>query len=234
MAITEKSLLFLDENHRRNDRDWFAEHKGRYKELVETPMLALAEALGPTVHGIDPTLETDPRRTLSRIWRDTRFSRDKTFFKKSVWLTFQREKGLSHPVFFFEFNSDMHRYGCGYYATPAVIMAYMRDRILEGDARFAKAREALEALPQFSVEGDVYKRPKFPDHPQELRQWLERKSVTAMRTSADRAALFAENLADVVADAFEKLAPVYAFLTYCHVEALKEQEFRTFIKGNGV
>jgi uncharacterized protein (TIGR02453 family) len=231
MAISEKSLLFLDENQRKNDREWFNRNKKQYKELVEAPMLAVSEALGPTVSGIDPSLATEPRRTLSRIWRDTRFSKDKTRFKRSTWITFQREKGLSHPVYFFEFSPEFHRYGCGYYATPAVCMAYIRERILENDPLFREARKALEALPHFSIEGETYKRPRYAGQPEDLRAWLERKSVTAVHTSGDRAALFSADLADVMADAFIKLEPVYAFLTHCHVEALKEQEFRLAVKA---
>ena len=227
MNITENALLFLDENHQRNDREWFARNKENYKTLVEAPMLALSESLGPTIRKIDPSLATDPRRTLSRIWKDTRFSKDKSFFKKSVWITFQREKGLSHPVYFFEFCSDFHRYGCGYYATPAKIMTHIQQQVLAGGKLFRNAQSAMKQLPHFEIDGDTYKRPKYPDQTPELRKWLERKSVTAMHTNRDRLALYSENLPEVLADAFIKLAPVYEFLTRCHMEALEEQEFQT-------
>lgn len=230
MGITEKALAFLDENHRRNDREWYANNKEHYKTLVEAPMLALSEALGPTIHGIDPSLETEPRRTLSRIWRDTRFARDKSFFKKSVWITFQREKGLSHPVYFFEFCPDFHRYGCGYYATPAVVMAHIREQVLAKGPLFRKAQSALEQVPQFGIEGDSYKRPRYVEQAPELRAWLERKSVTAMYTSQNRIELFSENLAQVLSDSFVKLAPLYAFLRHCHTEALKTQDVHAAAK----
>lgn len=231
MPITEKTLLFLDENHHRNDREWFHEHKKHFQELVEAPLLSLSEALGPTIHSIDSSLETRSRRTLSRIWKDTRFSKDKTIFKKSVWITFQREKGLSHPVYFFEISSQMHRYGCGYYSTPAVVMSFIRQQIVENKPLFLAAQQAMEAVPHFKVEGDLYKRAKYPEYPAEKREWLERKSITVMHTSEDHSALFSPDLATTVSGDFLQLAPVYDFLTHCHTEALKEQEFRRFAKG---
>lgn len=220
MPINEKTLLFLDENVRRNDRDWFAAHKEQYRELVETPMLAIAEALGPTISGIDPILEVEPRRTLSRIRRDTRFSRDKSLFRNSVWIAFRKEKGLSHPVFFFEFCPDFHRLGCGYYATPPKVMECIRQRILAGDPGFQRAQTALAALPHFAIDGDMYKRRKYADQPPELQAWLERKTVTAMHTCTDRSLLFAESLTQTLADTFAQLAPVYQFFVACHVEAM--------------
>lgn len=223
MGITEESLRFLEENHRRNDREWFSQHKERYKELVEAPMLALAENLGPVMLTMDPSIEIRPRKTLCRIWRDTRFSKDKTLFKRSVWITFRREKGLSHPVYFFEFSQDFHRYGCGYYETPAAVMACVREHILDGDEKFKKAQKTLKKLSHFKIEGDVYKRPQYPDQRAELREWLERKSITVMHTNSDQSLLFSEDLAGILAEAFIGLGPVYDFLAHCHAKAMKKQ-----------
>lgn len=222
MILTEEALRFLDDNHKRNDKQWYAQNRERYKTLVEAPMLALAEDLGPVMMTLDSSLEITPRRTMCRIWRDTRFSKDKTLFKKSVWITFRREKGLSHPVYFFEFSPDFHRYGCGYYETPTAVMSCMREHILEGGERFRKAQKAMKKLPHFVIEGDVYKRPQYPDQPQALRDWLERKSITVMHTASDQSLLFSDDLAGMLAEAFIQLGPVYDFLTHCHVTAMKK------------
>lgn len=220
MRITENALKFLDENARRNDRNWFSEHKEQYRNFIETSMMELAEALGPTILAIDPMLDTEPRRTLSRIRRDTRFSHDKSLFRNSVWIAFRKEKGLSHPVFFFEFSPDFHRYGCGYYATPPRVMDCIRQRILANDPGFQRARAALAELPQIAMDGALYKRPRYAGYPPDLRAWLERRSVTAMHTSTDRSLLFADTLAASLTHTFSRLAPVYHFLASCHEEAL--------------
>lgn len=219
MPFTEKSLRFLDENHARNDRDWFLRHKPEYDEHVRGPMLELAESLIPVMLKIDPILVLDPKRALCRIYRDTRFSRDKTMFKRASWFVFQRSKGMVHPVWFFEFTPDFHRYGCGYYATPPKIMNHVRELVLSGDRRYREAQKALDGLPEFSVEGEMFKRAHYPDADATRREWLERKSVTATHTSRDPKRLFAKKLPKMVADAFEALAPVYSFLMHAHVTA---------------
>lgn len=219
MPFTETSLRFLDENHRRNNRDWFLEHKSEYEEHVRAPMLELAEAVVPVLIAIDPLLVLEPKRALCRIHRDTRFSRDKTMFKRASWFVFQRSKGMVHPVWFFEFTPDFHRYGCGYYATSPKVMERIRELVLAGDKRYRDAQKTLDSLRGFSLEGERYKRPHFPDAPEAQRDWLERKSITVMHTSHETRRLFSSTLVKTVKNSFAKLAPVYSFLIHAHETA---------------
>ncbi|MCC8107710.1 MAG: DUF2461 domain-containing protein [Planctomycetes bacterium] len=222
MPFTEKSLSFLDENHRRNDRDWFNQHRTEYDDHVRRPMLDLAERLAPTVLRIDPLLIPEPKRAVCRIHRDTRFSRDKSMYKRASWLVFQRSKGMTHPVWFFEFTPDFHHYGCGYYTTPPKVMDQIRQFVLADDKRFKAAHKAVASLPGCELVGDFYKRPRYPDHPEEKRAWLERRGVTAIIYSEYSAALFARDLHKKVAKAFIALAPFYELLMQAHANALPQ------------
>lgn len=226
MAFSEKSLHFLHENHRQNKREWFAEHRAEYEEHVKEPMLELAQALIPTMLKIDPVLILEPKRAVCRIYRDTRFSRDKTMFKRASWFVFQRSKGMVHPVWFFEFTPDFHHYGCGYYTTPPRIMERVRELVLAGDKRYREAQEALDGLADFSLDGDLYKRPHYPGAAEKQRDWLERRSITALSFSRDTKRLFSKKLASRLADAFLRLAPVYSFLMHAHESAEPEQKTR--------
>ncbi len=219
MPFTEKSLDFLDENHRRNDRDWFNQHRSEYDDHVRRPMLELAERLIPTVLRIDPLLIAEPKRAVCRIHRDTRFSRDKSMFKRASWLVFQRSKGMVHPVWFFEFTPDFHHYGCGYYTTPPKVMDQVRQFVLADDKRFAAADKAVASLPGCELVGDYYKRPRYPDHPEKKRAWLERRGVSAIIHKEDTAALYAKDLHKKVAKAFTALAPFYELLMQAHANA---------------
>lgn len=136
MALSEESIRFLEENHAQNSREWFLANRERYLLYVEKPMLELAGALAPVINAIDPLLNVRPERVLTRIRRDTRFSRDKSLYKRSLWLVFQRARGMVGPLWFFEFNADMHRFGCGYYSAPARDMARIRELVVSDDKRF--------------------------------------------------------------------------------------------------
>lgn len=223
MPFDEDSLHFLDENHRRNSREWFVEHKAEYEEHVRRPMLELAGALIPTMLKIDPLLVLEPKRAVCRIYRDTRFSRDKTMFKRASWFVFQRSKGMVHPVWFFEFTPDFHHFGCGYYSTPPRIMERVRELVLADDKRYREAQKALDALRGFSLEGELYKRPRYPDESAKWRDWLERRSITTLSFSSDTKRLFSKRLASRLADAFLRLAPVYDFLMHAHESAHAEK-----------
>ncbi|MCD8140875.1 MAG: DUF2461 domain-containing protein [Planctomycetaceae bacterium] len=216
MPLTRASLAFLDQVHKQNSKGWFTDHREEYVQVIERPMLELTGALSPVVLKIDPFVNVEPRRVLTRIHRDTRFSRDKTMYKRASWLVFQRRKGMLGPVFFFEFTPDFYRYGCGYYSAPPKEMDKVRRLVIAGDKRYRAAQKALDRLPHFSLYGDRYKRPRYPDHTEKEREWLERRSVTAMYETTDMDGLFAPVLAKTLGGTFRDLAPVYHFLVHCN------------------
>ncbi len=79
-----ETLRFLRALKRNNDRTWFLANKATYEEKVKQPLIELVTALGGAVQGFAPELETDPKRVIFRIYRDTRFSPDKTPYKTHI------------------------------------------------------------------------------------------------------------------------------------------------------
>src|SRR5678815_3654705 len=82
--FTAKTLSFLRALKRHNDRDWFRGRKHQYEEHVRGPMIALLEQLAPDLRSFAPELVCDPKVSLYRIYRDTRFSEDKSPLKTHV------------------------------------------------------------------------------------------------------------------------------------------------------
>ena len=222
MLITDKTLMFLGENRLNDSRDWFEEHKTEYKELVEAPLLALAEQVCEKIEHIDPAMSLTPRKTMSRIWRDVRFSRDKTTFREEMWLVFRRGKGMEYPAFFFELSPVQWRYGVGYYSAPTKVMASIRELVLAGDRRYITAQKALDKLNGFAIEGDTFKRPHYPQRSAAEREWLERRGFAVIRNESEPGVLFTDKLAGTLIRAFEDLAPIYSFLVDVHSEFAAE------------
>ncbi len=79
-----ETLKFLRQLKRNNNREWFQAHKGTFEEKVKQPMLDLVTALGGPMQGFAPEMVTDPKRAVFRIYRDTRFSPDKTPYKTHI------------------------------------------------------------------------------------------------------------------------------------------------------
>lgn len=84
-----KALTFFRQLAKNNDRDWFTAHKNTYVDEVETPMLALVAAVGEAMKSIAGEYVKEPKKQLYRIYRDTRFSKDKTPYKTHLGAQFQ-------------------------------------------------------------------------------------------------------------------------------------------------
>jgi uncharacterized protein (TIGR02453 family) len=82
--FTPKTLAFLRALKRNNDRAWFRSHKAEYELHVRGPMVALLARLAADVPRFAPELISDPRVSLYRIYRDTRFSDDKSPLKTHI------------------------------------------------------------------------------------------------------------------------------------------------------
>ena len=216
MPISVKTLDFLVENRIQNSREWYHAHKDIYEKYVLEPMRELVELLAPTIHEIDPLLIAEPKvdRSISRVYRDTRFTHDKSLYREVMWCMFVRSKRefSSSPGFFFEYSPDGFRYGCGYYHSPRQVMAAARDLILERDKSFLAALKAYEKQDIFTLEGETYKRPHYPGEPENIQNWLDRKDMAFLRGSEDFELLFSENLYQTLQEGFLALRPMYEFL----------------------
>lgn len=223
MAISQATLDFLMTNYVTDSREWFNDHRAEYQALVVEPMAELVTRLAPGMLKIDSQFITEPRvnRTISRIHRDMRIpqNRSRSRYRPNCWITFARDKKLagSHPAFFFEVEPSGFSYGMGYYNTPTESMRIMRDMILAGKPETRRALTAYARQRALTVTGETFKRPRYPDQPENLRTFLERRSLTLLRESDDFDLLFSPDLADTLLADFKKIAPVYALL--CAVEA---------------
>ena len=221
MPFTKETLDFLVENRMRNDRPWYNEHKDYCNEVVIRPFADLVTQLAPVMKEIDPLLEVTPKvdKTISRIYRDTRFTHDKALFRDVMWISFRRARSTGKwetPVFWFELAPRGLAWGCGYYDASTEFLSIMRRRILEQDPLFVKARTWVEGQEAFTVDGERFKRSKHPEQPESVKYWIDRKSVGLSTASKDFALAFSDRLAERLAADFRLLQPMYAF--WCSVE----------------
>src|SRR6476469_9661381 len=82
------AIDFLAELATNNDREWFNPRKADYERLLKTPMEALVAALAERLAERDIPLQSDPKRSIFRIYRDTRFAKDKSPYKTHVGASF--------------------------------------------------------------------------------------------------------------------------------------------------
>ena len=126
-----KTLAFLRALARHNDRDWFRLHKPEYEEHVRGPMVDLLTRLAVDLREFAPELIVDPRVSLYRIYRDTRFSADKSPLKTNVAAHFP-SKDLSRgrgAGLYLEVSPQRVRIGGGLYMPPPSDLRLIREYI---------------------------------------------------------------------------------------------------------
>ncbi len=222
MKFSPETLDFLIENRLHNSKEWYHDHLDTYKKYVASPIEELAAAVAPRMMEVDDRIVCNPRigRSISRIYRDTRFTKDKSLFRDNLWINFMRDKHehYDQPGFFFDISPDGFTFGCGYYWMERGTLDAMRSMILRGDPVFEDARNAYETQSLYSIEGTMYKRSKYPTQPENLRLWLDRKDLSFIARSDDYDLLFSDKLADYLIENLPKLAPEYEFMLKCETE----------------
>ena len=96
MAIPAELFTFLAELKDNNDREWFQANKARYEERVKAPLLAFIAGFDERLARLSAHYVADPRPvggSLFRIYRDVRFSKDKSPYKTAAGIHFRHERG---------------------------------------------------------------------------------------------------------------------------------------------
>src|SRR4030042_5401605 len=123
---------------------------------------------------------------ISRIYRDIRFSKDKSPYRPNMWLSFKRatKDWKNDPVYFFELMPDTYRYGVGFYTATKNTMNALRTRIEEAPEDVQQFNILFTPNSGFELLGSQYKRPlksQVPVPP-ELMTWYQRKDLHVMCT----------------------------------------------------
>src|SRR5262245_12111639 len=175
-----------------NDRDWFKANKARYDEAVLEPALAFIEDFEPHLHAISSHFVADPRPvggSLFRIYRDTRFSKDKSPYKTHTGIHFRHElaKSAHAPGFYLHLEPGQVFLGAGIWRPDREPLAQIRTAIAEDPDRWKRTTRAKAFAGLYELGGDSLKRAPAgfdPEHP--LLDELRRKDFIAVRTLSDK------------------------------------------------
>ena len=218
-----EAVEFLAELAQNNDRAWFQPRKGDYERLLKEPLEALCVALDERFAAMAIPLAADPARSPFRIYRDVRFSKDKSPYKTNIGASFPyAERGPDAAVL----PSDMHGSGGYFHFSPGEIfvgggmwhpekerLAAWRTVVAGNPARVHEAIEDPAFVARFGeIGGDRLTRVPagFPaDHPDA--ELLKLKDVTFGRRLSDEEA-FGPSLPDQVAADLATAVPLLRLL----------------------
>ena len=210
-----EALQFFRNLRKNNNREWFQPRKALYEEQVKRPMRELVEALNRALAAFAPEYVTDPDKAVYRIYRDTRFSPDKTPYKEHIAASLNRRGPAAHGAggFYVAVSDKEAAIGGGIYTPGPEILLALRQHIaahheeMRGILRAAQVRKLLGEL-----QGDQLSRvPKgFPkDHPAE--DLLRFKSYILYVTLPPEIAATPEFYGEVL-KRFKAMAPFLKFL----------------------
>jgi uncharacterized protein (TIGR02453 family) len=211
--FTPAFFAFLRELQQNNNRDWFGANRARFIADVEDPMLAFINDFAPVLRTISPAYIVDRRRiggSMYRIYRDTRFSEDKTPFKTWLAARFEHEarrKVESVPGFYLHLGIDHCFAGGGVYHVERPGLTRIRQRIVDMPDEWRRARAGLE------IQGDQLKRGPagFPLSHEHIED-LKRQQLYMLETLSE-ADVVAEGFIDRFADTCVRAAPLIEFAT---------------------
>jgi uncharacterized protein (TIGR02453 family) len=213
--FTPDTLKFLRALKRNNDREWFKSRKDDYERHVRAPMIAVIEQLARDFRRIAPELVAAPKTSLYRIYRDTRFSEDKTPLKTNAaavfpWKGLARHEGAG---LYFEIAPGWVWIGGGLYAPPTPHLVKVRTHIVDTWPEIKRVTSGKTFVTRVgALHGDRLTRvPRgFPaDHPSveflKHRQFLASREFPADLATSD--AFYPTLLAT-----FAAIVPMVAFL----------------------
>lgn len=216
-AFTPDTLRFLTELAAHNERPWFGANKHRYEAHVLEPALAFIATMAPHVAKISRHFVASPKKTagsLMRVYRDTRFARDKTPYKTNIGIQFRHERGkdVHAPGFYVHVEPGASFLGAGIWHPESNALAAIRREIVEQPKLWQRARDGRAFSRFFELGGAVLAKPPrgFPPDAPHVDD-LRRKDFIATCALADRDVLRAD-FALRVAERFATTAPLLEFL----------------------
>lgn len=203
---------FLADLKDNNSREWFQANKDRYRSEVQEPLLAFISSFAGPLGEISPSFVADPRPSggsMFRIYRDVRFSRDKSPYKIHAAAQFRHREGkdVHAPGFYLHLEPEKVFMGSGLWHPAGPTLGSIRTAIIDDPDRWRGVTKDLE------LGGESLKRgPRGfdPDHP--LMEDLKRKDFICFANATQKSACrsgFLGRFTGVCADS----APFVRFLT---------------------
>lgn len=215
-GFTQKTFQFFKDLELNNTKEWFDENRKLYEVEVRDRFKELAIALAPAMKSIDVDFELRPHRCVSRINRDTRFSKNKDPYKTHLWMTFMQPATaadwVNYPGFFLELNGYQYVYGMGMYQPKRHVIDDIRDHISYRASEFQEMTQKTVLDRGFSVGGEEYKRPIKNELAEYFQQWYHRKGIFVSKSCPIGEEVFLGDFQKKIQEDFQALEWFYNFL----------------------
>ena len=213
----KETLKFLEDLSENNNREWFKEHKSRYEEQVLDVALRFIQSMHDPLQEIAPHFVVQATRmggSLMRVYRDTRFSKNKLPYKTNIGIQFRHElaKDVHSPGYYVHIDPDEVFLGAGMWRPDSDPLRGIRERIAAKPAEWKRAVGDKGFRRHFSLGGESLTRPpRGFDKDLEFIDDIKRKSFIAVKPM-DRDDCLGTQFQRRVETAFAAAEPYMRFL----------------------
>ena len=226
-GFPKEGLRFLRSLKRNNNREWFQEHKGIYEESLKRPMADLIALMAAEFQRFAPEMVASPKASAYRIYRDTRFTKDKSPYKTYIAAVFPRAGLRKHEGagFYLHISPSELLVGGGLYMPSPEDLNAVRQKIADDPVSFRQIVDSRQFRKLFeSVDGERLTRvPRgfSAAHPAadylKLKQFLVGRKFPA--TVATTASFYG-----IVVETFRAMLPFVRFLNEPIIQARRVRE----------
>jgi uncharacterized protein (TIGR02453 family) len=216
-GFPKEGIRFLAELEKNNDREWFGQNKTRYKESVEEP----AKDFIAVMTGRMQAVTGQPMQgKIFRVYRDVRFSRDKTPYNPVIKIAFyktvkKKEKGCSTPMYFFRLNQDTLALGAGVYEfNDSRALENYRKKVADNDSgpRLEKILQKFRRSGLWINETHYKKVPTLYDKNHPLEKLLRHRGLYAFIETPTPSQMSTPKAIEYCLKKYKSLSPLYDWL----------------------
>lgn len=223
-GISPESIQLLCENRFNDSKSFYEEHKEELKQGITIPMRKIMLDLSDLMIDIDDMILTDPVKSVSRIYRDTRGRRNKIKYRENMWMFFRRYKNEypGAPFYYFEFFPDHFGYGLVFWLYRPTYFKEVHRLILEKPDKWLDAVQACKDAGFTYDCTDMYKKELYPNAPENLKPYLQAKNMSFCYYSDDMSRIGNSSLIDELRLAFDIARPMYDFFIEAYENLIKD------------
>ena len=217
MAYFNKDFIsFFKELNLNNDREWFTANKKRYEKDVKQPFHHFVDDLIGRVNAMDPEIVLEPKDAIFRIYRDIRFSKDKTPYKTQTSALIARggRKNMTDPGLYIQFGADDARIYSGLYMLEKNDLLNVRRHI----AAFPEELDALQKEKEFVRVFSEIRGDKNKVLPAEFRAEVATQPLIANKNfyyfaKYEPEFILKEDLIDIIIDHYQIVKPLNLYFS---------------------
>jgi uncharacterized protein (TIGR02453 family) len=216
-SFTQSTIQFLNDLKANNNREWFQKNKHRYESDVLIPAFNFISSIGEEMPKFAPNFTAIPKRmggSIMRVYRDTRFSKDKTPYKTNIGIQFRHRsaKDVHSPGYYVHIAPDDFFVGIGTWRPPSDALLKIREHIIEHPGKWISARDDKSFRSEFELAGEKLKTaPRGFDKDHELIDDLRWKDFIASRSLSEEFVLAEDFIMETV-QLFKFTSPYMKFL----------------------